>query len=528
MRNKEPIETSVLICGAGPVGLSLSLALSRLGIDNVLVEKHPGTSIHPKARGVNVRVMELMRLWGVETAIREKELPAHARRFLWLESVQGKIIGEAAIHEPVFNDSPTHGGFVTQDIVEQALLNALLEQSNSAVRFSTQLTSLRQDKDGVECVLFNKKTQASETVRCQYAVAADGAHSFIRHSLNIKMQGIENISSNLSVLCNVDTPPLLNDQFSIVAVLTEKALRGKFIMAVDFKKRWVIAQRIEHAEKKFSSEYCQQLVRDVCQNQDLSVEVINASVWGIAALNAEVYQKGRVFLAGDSAHRIPPTGGMGMNTGIQDAHNLAWKLAYVIQGYADPLLLESYQEERRPLAQFTIDWSASNGSRLHGIFDALERDDQIAFKEKLLLQSKQLSHRGLDLGFIYGSIEELDPNQYQPSTLSGARAPHCNIVIDGKLLSTLDLFEREFVLIIGSACKQEDLLPSLPIPRSYPLKCYRMDHDFTDVDDNVRLVYGITESGAVLIRPDGHVAWSKEPSSESGRCEDTCNNKRSC
>ena len=185
--------------------------------------------------------------------------------------------------------------------------------------------------------------------------------------------------------------------------------------------------------KQFSNEYCTQLVRDVSGKHDLPVDVINSSIWEIAALNAESYQKGRVLLAGDAAHRIPPTGGMGMNTGIQDAHNLAWKLAYVINGHADTLLLESYQKERRALAQFTVDWSTANGKRMRGIFEALERDDQVAFQEHLSLQHKQLNHRGLDLGFIYGSEEVFDPDEYQPSTTPGVRAPHCQIKMNRKI-----------------------------------------------------------------------------------------------
>jgi len=478
----------VLICGAGPVGLSLSLALSRLGVDNLLVEKHPGTSIHPKARGVNVRTMELMRLWGLESAVRTHELPAQALRFLWLESVQGGIIGEINLNESAFNDSPTRSCFVTQNFIEQELLNKLLQHANSTINFSTQLTSLQQHNNFVECALFNKNTQTSEIIRCQYLVAADGAHSFIRNSLNIKMHGIENMSSNLSVLCETNLAPLLSDKLSVVAVLTEKSLRGKFIMAVDFKHRWIIAQRIEHAQQTFSKEYCTQLVRTVSGKHDLPVGVINTSIWEIAALNAETYQKDRVLLAGDAAHRIPPTGGMGMNIGIQDAHNLAWKLAYVINGYADPLLLESYQEERQPLAQFTVDWSATNGLRIRGMFEALDRDDQVAFQEKLSLQRKQLNHRGLDLGFIYGLTENLDPDQYQPSTIPGARAPHCEIRMNGKSLSTLDLFERDFVLLTGPDYNPDTMLSSLPIPRNYPLKCYRLSHDFTDVYKKFKLL----------------------------------------
>ena len=157
--------------------------------------------------------MELFRLWGLESAVRAHELPAQARRFLWLESMQGRIMGEVNLNESAFDDSPTRSCFVTQDFIEQELLNTLLQHSNSTIKFSTQLRSFQQHKDFVECELFNKNTQTSETISCQYLVAADGSHSFIRNSLNIKMQGIENMSRNLSVLCDADLSSLLSDKF---------------------------------------------------------------------------------------------------------------------------------------------------------------------------------------------------------------------------------------------------------------------------------------------------------------------------
>jgi 2-polyprenyl-6-methoxyphenol hydroxylase-like FAD-dependent oxidoreductase len=174
----------------------------------------------------------------------------------------------------------------------------------------------------------------------------------------------------------------------------------------------------------------------------------------MAALNAKDYRNERIFLVGDAAHRMPPTGGMGMNTGIHDAHNLAWKLAYVLRGYAKPELLDSYQQERQPLADYTIQWSCRNAERLRNVMMSHSENNQEKFETALALQRTHLNHRGLDLGFIYQSnavysdgnpINELDPDIYQPSSIPGGRAPHCEIEMNGKKLSTLDLFTHKYV-----------------------------------------------------------------------------------
>ncbi len=306
----------VLICGAGPVGLSASLALSRLGIDNLIVEKHPSTAIHPKARGLNVRTMELFRNWEVESAVRSHELSARARRLLWLESVQGDLIGEVRIDEVGLTDSPTQSCLVAQDHVEQELLAAAIKYPQCTVKFSTELTSWKQDDNAVECELYNRKTQQTENVSCQYLIAADGAHSPIREALNINMTGIDSLGNYLSVYCNVDLSPWLADRPGAVITFTDPKQRGNFMMSADLKKKWIIGHSVEGSDQHFEDDYCIQLVRDVAESQDLPVEIINTSIWEMAALNADKYRAGRVFLVGDAAHRMPPTGGMGMNTGV--------------------------------------------------------------------------------------------------------------------------------------------------------------------------------------------------------------------
>jgi hypothetical protein len=238
---------------------------------------------------------------------------------------------------------------------------------------------------------------------------------------------------------------------------------------------------------------------------ELAVDIINISKWEMAALNAKQYRHGRIFLCGDATHRIPPTGGMGMNTGIGDAHNLAWKIAYVIKGYADQTLLDSYEQERKPLAQTTIDWSIINANRLRDIFQSLIDGNNNAFYEGLKEQTKHINHIGLDIGFIYAENPRFDPNTYESKAIIGMRAPHCWLSYNNHTISTIDLFEKNYVLLAGENCKVEKL--DLPIPETYPKTTWIINKDLHILKQDFYACYQLTKNQAVLVRPDGHVAW---------------------
>jgi len=220
---------------------------------------------------------------------------------------------------------------------------------------------------------------------------------------------------------------------------------------------------------------------------------------------------------------LPPTGGLGMNTGIADAHNLAWKLAFILHHHAPDTLLDTYDEERRPTAKRNIEWSTENAARFSGIFKAIHERDNETLKIKLHEQQKNLNFEGLDLGFIYHSkavqsendnVLSILPDKYIPTTLPGSRAPYVKLIKEKRNISTLDLFEKTYVLFVGSdgyawQVAANQLTQSL----SLPLVSYKVanDGDLLDPDNTWHTTYEITITGAVLVRPDGHVAWrSKE------------------
>jgi len=504
----------VIIIGAGPVGLSASMALSRQGIDNIVIEKHPSTSIHPKARGVNVRTMELCRIWGVEQQIRQSELPVTARRFLWMNHVKGEVLGDVSFITEQENISPTEPCLLSQDIFEKELLTCLKSQKQAQVLFNTRVINIEQDNQLVSCELENLIENTRTKIHCQYLIAADGANSFVRKKLNISMDGIPILGTHVSVYCETDLSPWLAGKPFAVLAFTDIEQMGRVMMAVDLKRRWIISKRVADANEVLSNEAGIQLVRAAVDEPELAVNVINISKWEMAALNAQQYRHGRIFLCGDAAHRIPPTGGMGMNTGIGDAHNLAWKIAYVLQGYANQTLLDSYEQERKPLAQTTMDWSVVNANRLRAIFQSLIEGNHHAFRDGLKEQTKHINHLGLDIGFIYQSnalypssreTVPFDPNTYNNKTMVGKRAPHCWLSYNNRTISTIDLFEKNYVLLAGENCNVEKL--KLPILEQYPKTTLIIGKDLQILNQDFYSCYQLTKEQAVLVRPDGHIAW---------------------
>lgn len=512
--NFMPTVIPVIIIGAGPVGLTASMALSRLGIHNIVIEKHPGTSIHPKARGINVRTMELCRIWEIEKQIRQSELPIKARRFLWMNHLKGEIKGDVSFIPEQEEISPTEHCLLSQDIFEKELLTCLKAQKQSQVYFNTRVINIEQDDQHVYCEIENLNDNTRTTIQCQYLIAADGADSFVRKKIGINMAGIPIMGTHVSVYCETDLSPWLADKpFAVLAFIDKKQM-GHVMMAVDLKRRWIFAKTIANANETITKEEGIQFVRATVEEPELEVKVIDISKWEMAALNAERYHQGRVFLCGDAVHRIPPAGGMGMNTGIGDAHNLAWKLAFVLQGHADKTLLDSYDLERKPIAQITIDWSVLNINRLRSIFQSLAEGNTNAFREGLKEQLKQMNHPGLDVGFIYQSnalyptdkdIPAFDPNIYKNKAIVGMRAPHCWLTYNNHRISTIDLFEKNYVLIAGENCAVEKL--KLPIPEKYPLTTLVIGKDIYIHNQDFYTCYQLTKEQAILVRPDGHIAW---------------------
>lgn len=519
--------TPVLIIGGGPVGLSMALALARQNIHSLVIEQHPKRTEHPRARGVSMRTMELFRQWGNINELLKYEFPREAIRFIWSESLQGN---EVTRIEMKGIESYTHGpigaSFVTQDCVEEYLHHTLQQHQEAEVQFSTEMISFEENNAGVKVKLFDRKNNKEEFIQTQYLIAADGAHSLIRKQLGIEMEGPDNLGRSCSVFCEFDIAQWTSHRPSLGFFFTDPKLLGRSLFTAYGKNRWIVGMHFkpENTKEDFTDEYCVNEIRRVLDMPNLEIRIINKSFWTMAAQVAKQYRHDRIFLVGDAAHRLPPTGGLGMNTGIADVHNLAWKLAFVLNHFASETLLDTYYDERAPIAKRNIEWSTENAKRFFDIFKAIQSGDHETLKIKLHEQQKHLNYEGLDLGFIYHSKavqSENDqtlsilPDQYIPTTLPGSRAPHVNLIKDGKKISTLDLFEKNFVLLIGNNGETWRIAANeLTKKLAFPLIVYQVasDGDLIDPDHTWHEIYNIATDGAVLVQPDGHVAWRSQTS----------------
>ncbi|MFB8060737.1 FAD-dependent oxidoreductase, partial [Kitasatospora purpeofusca] len=370
MNPKVDDRVPVLIVGGSLVGLSAALFLGRLGVRHLLVEKHADTSRHPRGRGNNVRTMELYRVAGIEAAIREAAsvlAPNHG--ILQAPSLTGEeqewLFREIDPGGRLARFSPSSWCLCSQNDLEPVLRHAARDLG-ADIRFGTELLSFEQDDEGVTALLRSRETGEERTVRAQYLVAADGPRSPARTALGIGQTGKGELFHNVSITFRAKRlAEAVGDRHFIACYLTNPEADGA-LLPVDNREEWVFHApwHPEHGEplEAFTDERCARHIRAAVGMPELDVEVTGRAPWHAAERVAEGYSSGRVFLAGDSAHEMSPTGAFGSNTGIQDAHNLAWKLAAVLCGWAGPGLLDTYGQERRPVARVTSERASARSA----------------------------------------------------------------------------------------------------------------------------------------------------------------------
>ncbi|MER7986711.1 FAD-dependent monooxygenase [Streptomyces noursei] len=520
MNPKVEDRVPVLIVGGSLVGLSASLFLGRLGVPHVLVEKHADTSRHPRGRGNNVRTMELYRVAGAEERIRAAaSVLADNHGILQARSLTGDeqewLFREIDPGGGLAKFSPSAWCLCSQNDLEPELLRCARELGGD-LRFSTELLSCDQDADGVTAVVKARDTGEHTTFRADYLIAADGPRSPVRERLGIGQTGPGDLFHNVSITFRApELADAVGDRRFIACYLTNPEADGA-LLPVDNVEQWVFhapwhPDRGETLED-FTDERCIEHIRRATGVPGMAVEITGKAPWHAAERVAERYSAGRIFLAGDSAHEMSPTGAFGSNTGIQDAHNLAWKLAAVLDGAASPALLDTYEDERRPVAQVTsARASARSAEHSHPGYDPAPAGD-----------GRQRGVLTVALGYCYprGAVLGADPDlpvvpeRMRLTGEPGTRAPHLWLHADGARRSTLDLYERSFVLLTGTEDGKawRGAAEAAAAHWSVRLDHYRLgtgaDADLIPEDGaDWAEVHGTTSEGAVLVRPDGFVAW---------------------
>lgn len=529
-------QVPVLIVGGSLVGLSTSLFLSRLGVRHTLVERHAGTSIHPRGRGNNVRTMELFRAAGVEPGIREAAATLDDNHGILQTPTLVGDEGEWLFKEidaggALARFSPSSWCLCSQNDLEPVLFEHA-ERLGGDLRYGTELLSFDSGPSGVTAVVKSRETGEHTTIRADYLVAADGPRSPVREQLGIAQSGPGDLFSNVSITFRSRRlADVVGDRRFIVCYLTNPEADGA-LLPVDNQENWVFHApwHPEHGEtlEDFTDERCVEHIRRAVGVADLDVQVTGKAPWNAAQRVARSYRAGRVFLAGDSAHEMSPTGAFGSNTGIQDAHNLAWKLAAVLGGWAGEGLLDTYDAERRPVAEATSARAAARSvEHSHPGF---------APPPGMGGGGGGGPQRGIlnvVLGYRYpqGAVVGTDPaapvvpERFDLSGEPGSRAPHLAVRHRGERISTLDLYERSFVLLSDADDPSgwHEAALRLAEAMSVPLTSYRVgsasDAELTpEGDTDWSAVHGTTPGGAVLVRPDGFVAWRSagvDPDAES-------------
>ena len=507
----------VLIAGGSLVGLSTALFLARLGLGHLLVERHAQTSHHPRGRGNNLRTMELFRTAGVEPAVLEAaSLLAHNHGILQVETLTSGddewLIREVDPDGEHGRVSPSSWCQCSQNDLEPVLVRAARDLGSN-IRFGTELVSFEQDGEGVTALVRSRETGGERTVRADYLVAADGPHSPVREQLGIGHTGAGDLFHSVSIAFETKRlAEAVGDRRFFCAYLTNERGSG-VLLPVDNEELWVLHAPL-HAElgetlDDFTDERCAAAIRTATGVSDLEVEITGKAQWTAAERVAERFSDGRVFLVGDSAHEMSPTGAYGSNTGIQDAHNLAWKLAAVLGGWAGPGLLETYDPERRPVAAVTSARAAARSAEHnHPGYNARPASGRQPVTLAMVLGYRYYSSA------VVGAPRDglVVPLDFRPTAEPGRRAPHMWLDRAGTQLSTLDLYEHTPVLLSGRDGGAWHAAGLRAAGRGVPLACYRVGHgaeyDLVPEDgSDWAQLHGTDSDGAVLVRPDGFVAW---------------------
>lgn len=525
------LDVPVLIVGAGPVGTAAAILLARQGVDCRVVERRSGPQTAPAAHAVNARTFEICRQAGVDMAAVAAACasPADAGHVRWMTRLAGDELGSLPYErqgDEVLAVTPTPLRNLSQHRFEPILHDTLRALPGGELCWGHEWQAAEQDGDGVT----SRVAAAGEVyeVRSRWLLAADGAGSRVRKWLGIEPVGPSRIQSFIMIHFAANLRPLLGRRPAVLYWITDPDTLGAFV-AHDMESTWVFmhpwdpdAERLED----YDDVACAALVRRAMGTDAVPFAIRTISPWTMTAQVAERYRAGRVFLVGDAAHRFPPTGGMGLNSGVQDAHNLVWKLRAVDSGWAADALLDTYERERRPVAQRNAEVSVANAFRLSEVFAALggmgegaaarqaavlaDADGRAAVAAAIADQAEHFDMLGLQLGFTYedgalvsdGSAAPAPANpvrEFVPTARPGARLPHA--WVGGR--STLDLIPYDRFTLITGANGAAWATAAAGI-EGVPLGHVALGRD---IDPGWADQLGIHPDGALLVRPDQHVAW---------------------
>lgn len=553
-------DTDVLVVGAGPAGLAMSALLASYGIRAMTVTKYASTANSPRAHITNQRTVEVFRDLGLEPDLLAVATPNNlmgnnvwatsfagqeiARLQTWGSGPERRMDYELASPSPMCN-APQH-------VLEPVLLDGA-RRLGADIRFSTELVAIEQDDEHVTATVRHRDTGVEETIRATYVVAADGGRSIVAEQLGFPFTGESGLGAAANVWLEADLTAYTAHRPGTLYWMCQPGNdywvgSGTWICVKPWSE-WVMLFMYDpnEGEPDLSEAAVTARAQSLIGDPSVEVRITSVSKWQINHLVADTYRMGRVFLAGDAAHRHPPANGLGSNTSIQDSFNLAWKLAHVLQGKAGEDLLDSYDAERQPVGRRVVDRAMQSVGDMLPISNALGfapgQDTEAGWErlrslyapgpdgearraelaDAVQLQNYQFNAHGVELDQWYtsGAVRDdgtpwpaptRDADLYHhPTTHPGARLPHAWLEHGTQQVSTLDLCGHGgFTLLTGAggeawAAAADKLAGELGInvvTRTIGRNC-----EYNDVLGRWEALREITDTGALLVRPDHHIAW---------------------
>lgn len=580
---EQKTKTEVLIVGAGPTGLVMALCLAKCGVHSIVVERQHDVNPHPKAHELNTRSLEILASIGITLdELRAEASPkSDGCRIAFCTTINdefGAIDLLKDIEDPdkyrrhLESDDPYLN--ISQAEVEHIIRRRVAKCPEIDLRLGQQWQSYIETSEQTTSTIRDRADGWDYEIDADWLIAADGAGSRVREALGIRMIGPEKIQDFKNAYFEIN----LRDKIERPAKLYwtfEPSASGTFI-AHHIDKRWVynvpIYEPWERAED-YTDELLVERIKRALGRDDIDIEIKSTSVWRMTVQTAGKWRKDRVFLVGDAAHRFPPTGGLGMNSGIGDAHNLAWKLAQVIKAGSDSALLDTYEVERKPVAERNAAESFDNYTRMLDVIKGIGLDPNGAEKAARLRASTimrwlpnsiragvlnllngivrdriqktladensnaqlqatirdQFPHFdriGLDLGYVYesdaiesdGSVAPpVDVTRYVPSCHPGARFPHIWLSPDTQSISSHSLLDFGSWTLIWFGMGSENV-HQLSRELDHD-RIQRVDLDRLDIPDAGKQALidlcDIGPTGFILIRPDGHVGMRQNTVTET-------------
>ena len=558
------IETDVLVVGSGPAGLSTAVGLASHGVDHIVITKYQWTANTPRAHITNQGAMEIFRDFGVEKDVLEKAVPHELMGdTVFCTSLTGEEIGRIhtwgthPLREADYTlSSPTQNCDIPQNLLEPILLTRAAKLG-SKVRFNTEFISFVQDATGVTTTVLDRISGTEYTIRSKYLVGADGGRSKVAEQAQLPMEGQMDIAGSMNIVFKADLSQYVAHRPSVLYWVLQpgSTIGGIGLGLVRMVRPWdewliVWGYDISQPAPEVTDEMAISLVRNLVGEPELEVKIESTSVWGNNKMYATKMNNGRVYCMGDATHRHPPSNGLGSNTSVQDAFNLAWKLAYVLQGKAGEALLDSYTQERAPIAKQIVLRANKSIEEFGGILQALgildtndpkvmqtrieaRRDNtpegakrRAELKTALELKDYEFNAHGVELGQRYASTAVLkdgtpepamtrDPElYYHPTTWPGARLPHAWLGKDGYKVSTKDITGKgKFALLTGIsgekwAAAANAVAKELGV--EIDVHVIGAGRQYTDLYEDWTRLREVGEDGCVLVRPDQYVAWRSD------------------